>query len=177
MKFLILILAFTNSLVAQRNNTTLKETVNWMSSKVEGEIEYFGDTEIYHYVNLSWDDKRNLLRFTTYSKSKNPSQGLQGGGYCVEFDPKNIDPKSFSIKDEETYIKVFFYCNSGSGCVTQYDLINYNKDWKDKGVSGWRGDHIDIYKGTLKKNENLPERFIQAFKHLIQLRGGKGEVF
>ena len=50
-------------LIAQNNNATLKETTDWMTSKVEG--QYFSSLKTYFNVMLTWDDEKKVMKYTS----------------------------------------------------------------------------------------------------------------
>lgn len=177
-KIIFIFLTFTLcdiQLYAQTNNATLKETTDWLTSKVEG--QYFSSLNTNFNVSLTWDVEKKVMQYTS-SQSEGVLGPLKNGYYVIEFDPKNINPKSLYVSNEGSYVKIHFSCNNGTGCVKSYSLNPNEKGdlIKAEGVN-WKAYDITLYEDVLKKNENLPNRFIEAFKHLIELRGGTGEKF
>lgn len=162
-------------LFGQTNNPTLKETAEWMSSKVEG--QYFSSLNSFFNLSLTWDAEKKVMKYTS-SQTVGLLGPLENGNYVNEFDPKNIDPKSIYISDKGSSVKIHFSCNNGTGCIKSYHLEQNEKGdlIKEDGVN-WKAYDITLYSDVLKKNENLPDRFIEAFRHLIKLRGGTGEKF
>ncbi len=182
MKKTILLSIFSLSLLslfAQNNDATIKETTDWMISKVEGEYEPI--LKQYYNVVLSWDAETNMLKYTSF-QTETINGKPKGGSFVIEFDPKNIDPKGISIKEfgsgESYYVKIHFSCNNGGNCIKSYSLYaNENKDLSKSESSNLKTYDITLYSEIMKKNGDLPKRFIEAFKHLISLRGGTGEKF
>lgn len=176
-KTLLFIIIFCNYsyLIAQNDNATLKETTDWMTSKVKG--DYSSLDHIYYNVSLVWDEEKKIMKYISYQSKTLLGQPISGY-FVLEFDPKNIDPKSLNISEMGSYIKIDFSCNVGTGCIKSYSL-NYNEkgDLVKKELVDWSGNQISLFQNVLKENEDLPNRFIKAFKHLIKLRGGKGETF
>ena len=167
------------NLFSQNNEATLKETTDWMSSKVEGEYEPI--LRQYFNVVLSWDDEKKMMQYTSFQ-----AETLLGkpkfGSYVIEFDPKNIDPKGISIREfnsgENYYVKIHFSCNNGAGCIKSYNVYSKgNGELSKNEEANLKSYDIVLYSEAIKKNGNLPKRFIEAFKHLIFLRGGTGEKF
>lgn len=167
-----LIITTVNS---QSKIATLEETTKWMVSKVEG--DYDTRTKTYYEVGLNWSNEKKILQYIMYT-SKSLYDKPDNGIYVVEFDPINIDPKSFSIERRSSDVKINFSCNNGSGCMKSYNSIKMeNGEIYKQELFDLRRSYIYLKNSVLDKNQNLPERFIKAFKHLIKLRGGSGEKF
>lgn len=167
------------NLFAQNNDATIKETTDWMISKVEGDYEPI--LKQYYNVVLSWDGEKNMMKYTSY-QTETISGKPKGGSYVIEFDPKNINPKGISIKEfnsgDSYYVKIHFSCNNGTDCIKSYSLYSKENGELSKSESAnWKAYDITLYSETIKKNDDLPKRFIEAFRHLISLRGGTGEKF
>lgn len=178
---LILAIIFSGVLLrAQSDDATLEETTDWMTSKVMSHYDTY--LKKWFQVSLQWNQDKKKMQYSFWQTQQigdKPSSKT-----FIEFDPKQIDPNSIYSEDVklingESYSKIHFSCNDGSGCIRMY-VENYDAAGAVTSTNelvNWKGYDIPLYPETVQGNENLPQRFMKAFKHLIVLCGGKKEKF
>lgn len=150
--FAALLVFFFSGTYLLLNGKTEEETIDFINAKLDAYS--LKDPDVQRSESLSKMKNSQLFMFnsTIYGPGCNPCTL-----YAV-FDPKNVI--SINLKYFDTNIHLILNFNS------PIDL--YDKDWKLK----YNGSH---YEFILAKNipEDQLSKIKKAFKHLIEMKGGK----
>ncbi len=160
-------LAITHLMFGQ----TKKETVDWLNSKFPGNLYIYGtvfkETQV---MKINTDGTFEIVA----NIHKQPIEGYPVIETKTRISGNLKDFSLSSVKKEEAdgAPKLFFIaltCLNSKNCVTISQTGKPGPEYSKKGVAF----------GAFMKNEeeNISERLVKAFKHLITLSGGKKESF
>lgn len=160
------------NIIFGQNNATKEETVSWLSSR----LKYVKQWEEKTYASLEII-KYDFINDTMFYKVQY-TWSDENGGRIESIPIREINPNRLKIVrmiGNEGDLGIELYTNYGKETIKQ--LL--------KGSSDGKGIYLDQNKITLyfpkAKLEydgyDLPQRTVEALKHLIMLAGGKGEKF
>lgn len=171
-----LLLLFTLSLAINcfsQNNASKQETVSWIKSRLNYNKQW--EEKTYESLDVVKYDFNNDTLFYRVQYT----WGKKDGGHRINAIPiKDINPERIIITrstGDEGDLRIELYTNNGKKSIKELLKGSANDEY----ITLYR-DKTPLYLPKAKldmEGYNLPERIVNALKHLIKLAGGSGEKF
>lgn len=178
-------ISFVQIILSQTNTTTLNETVDWLSAKLNCENKQYlkisGLWNHYKYV-FDFDYEKNEIVYNLHSLPifESSIEVVNLRRIPVEsLNPENIkiEKKEWGLESDLTvpnitYEIVFLTTNNQKSILSKLKKDEVASD-------SFYLDHFKIIlcDQILYQNPNLPNRVVDAMKHLMKLCGAKEEKF